>query len=79
MKDFTDDDFQSSAAQFDMDYLESISSEANADPSDLARKSLFVKFDPLVGTQSPRDKVTPVSKQRLIPQSQGWAVSMYCS
>ena len=71
MKDFTDDDFKSSAAQFDVDYLERISSETNADPSDLARESLFVKFDPLVGKQSPRGKVSPVNKQHLIPQSQG--------
>ena len=71
MKEFTDADFQSSAAQFDVDYLESISSKANADPSDLARKSLFVKFDPLVGRQSPRGKVTSVNKQHLIPRSQG--------
>lgn len=75
MKDFTDADFQSSAAQFDVDYLENLSTEANADPSDLARKSLFVKFDPLVGTQSPRGKALPlvkqVNKQHFVPPSQG--------
>ncbi len=36
------------AAQFDVDYLEAISSEASADPNGLTRESLFVKFDPLV-------------------------------
>ena len=37
------------AGQFDVDYLEGISSEASAE-SELARKSLFVKFDPLVSS-----------------------------
>ena len=55
MNQFTDDDFKYSAAQFDVDYLESISSSTN---SDLSRKSLFVKFDPLMSGQSPRDRGT---------------------
>lgn len=74
MGEFTDQDFQYSAAQFDVDYLETISSEANSDPSELARKSLFVKFDPLVDQQLPgRRKATPPSKSksRLIPKSEG--------
>lgn len=63
MKDFTDEDFKYSSAQFNVDYLETISSEANSDPSELSRKSLFVKFDPLVDKQlSARKQVTPVSK-----------------
>lgn len=41
------------AEQFDVDYLEGISSEASADPNQLSRKSLFVKFDPLVGSSAP--------------------------
>lgn len=55
--EFTDDDFKYSAAQFDVDYLEGILSDANSDPNALSRKSLFVKFDPLVSQQSPRGKV----------------------
>lgn len=73
MKEFTDDDFKYSAAQFDVDYLENISSEATSDPSELARKSLFVKFDPLVGKQSPRGKIAPgtVNRAKLLPKSEG--------
>jgi len=56
--DFTDEDFQPySAAQFDLEYLEGISSEASADPSALSRKSLFVKFDPLMSAGSPKGRV----------------------
>lgn len=53
---FTDDDFKYSAAQFDVDYLEGISS-ANSDCNSLSRKSLFVKFDPLISQQSPKGNV----------------------
>lgn len=67
MNQFTDEDFKYSATQFDVDYLENISSEANSDPSELARKSLFVKFDPLVDKQLPgRGETTPAKKVRLI-------------
>lgn len=44
------------AAQFDVDYLESISSRENSEPSSLTRESLFVKFDPLVGKQALSNK-----------------------
>lgn len=71
MKEFTDNDFKYSAAQFDMDYLENITSETNSDLSDLARQSLFVKFDPLVGRQSPRVNVAPANKSHLVPKSDG--------
>lgn len=70
MKEFTDEDFTYSAAQFDVDYFESISSESNSDPSDLARKSLFVKFDPLVGKQSSKGRGTP-KKVQMVPTSPG--------
>lgn len=43
-----------------MDYLERISSETNDDPNELSRKSLFVKFDPLVG--KPTVPVSTASK-----------------
>lgn len=39
------------AAQFDVDYLERISTDVS-EPSALTRQSLYVKFDPLVGTES---------------------------
>ena len=71
MKEFTDDDFKYSTAQFDVDYLETIASEANSDPSDLTRKSLFVKFDPLVGNQSPKGKISPKTVHQ-IPKSDGY-------
>lgn len=71
MKEFTDDDFKYSAAQFDVDYFETIASETNSDPSDLTRKSLFVKFDPLVGNQSPMGKISPPKKVHQIPRSDG--------
>ena len=72
MSNFTDDDFKYSTTQFDVDYLERITSEANSDPSELSRKSLFVKFDPLVDKHlSEKDQATPVSKVRLIPKSDG--------
>ncbi len=41
------------AAQFDVDYLEGITSNS-VQSSDLTRQSLYVKFDPLVGTNSPK-------------------------
>ena len=41
-----------SAAQFDVDYLERISTNG-PEPSALTRQSLYVKFDPLVGKDSP--------------------------
>ena len=69
MKEFTDDDFKCSSAQFDVDYLEKISSsEGGSNPTDLARESLYVKFDPLVSRQSPKGKRSPV-KARSIPKS----------
>ncbi|XP_064382313.1 transforming acidic coiled-coil-containing protein 3-like isoform X2 [Halichondria panicea] len=54
MEDYglTDQDFQGNAAQFDIEYLEHISSDPS-EPSELARQSLYVKFDPLVGDNSP--------------------------
>ena len=36
-----------------MDYLERISSDVS-EPSALTRQSLYVKFDPLVGRDSPK-------------------------
>lgn len=71
MKDFTDDDFKYSAAQFDMDYLEKISSEGNSNSSDLARESLYVKFDPLVSRQSPKTTSGKANRNRSIPKSDG--------
>ncbi|XP_064383174.1 transforming acidic coiled-coil-containing protein 3-like isoform X2 [Halichondria panicea] len=56
---FTDEDFQYSAAQFDVDYLEHIVTD-RSEPSELTRQSLYVKFDPLVGTNSPKvNKILP--------------------
>lgn len=53
MNEFSDSDFQGSAAQFDVDYLESIQNKNPTHMSALARESLYVKFDPLVsGSQS---------------------------
>lgn len=49
MKEMSDDDFQGSAAQIDIDYLEKISGKTNPQASALTRESLYVKFDPLVG------------------------------
>ncbi len=45
------------AAQFDIGYLEHISSDPS-EPSELARQSLYVKFDPLVGGNSPNQTVS---------------------
>lgn len=70
MKEFTDEDFTYSVAQFDVDYFEGISSESNSDPSDLARKSLFVKFDPLVGKPSSKGRGAP-KKVQMVPMSPG--------
>lgn len=72
MQQFTDDDFKFSAAQFDVDYLENIASDANSDSNDLSRKSLFVKFDPLVSRRSPRNKITPNHRVNMIPKSEGY-------
>lgn len=69
MNEFTDDDFKYSAAQFDVDYLETVSSEDISDHSDLSRKSLFVKFDPLVEKRAKGG--APANKVQLIPKSEG--------
>ncbi len=75
MNQFTNDDFKYSATRFDMDYLENLNSEANSDPSDLSRKSLFVKFDPLIDKESPRSDVPIKNEDQLvhnsIPNSKG--------
>ena len=73
MKDFTDDDFKNSTAQFDVDFLENISSQGTSNASELARESLYVKFDPLVGRTSPKGKGTPAKAKRtgMIPRSDG--------
>ena len=74
---FTDDDFKYSSAQFDTDYLENLSSEANTDPSSLSRKSLFVKFDPLVSGQLPKGKEPPKKATFItnaIPRSEGYVL-----
>lgn len=55
MNEFSDQDFQGSAVQLDVDYLEKVSS-TTSEPSALARQSLYVKFDPLVGGGSPRGR-----------------------
>ena len=44
------------AAQFDVDFLEKLSSEESSNASNLARESLFVKFDPLVDKQPVSNK-----------------------
>ena len=54
------------ASQFDVDYLERLESSAPSEggsSSSLARESLYVKFDPLVGRPSPDS----VHKQRTPP------------
>ena len=53
---FTDDNFKYSAEQFDVDYFEGLSS-TNSGCNSLSRKSLFVKFDPLINQLSPRGTV----------------------
>lgn len=61
MNEFGDDEFQNSVAQFDVDFLERMSSKNNAVPvSSLARESLYVRFDPLVGGRhSPKQGIVP--------------------
>ncbi len=49
----TDLVYTCTAAQFDVDYLEGITSDGTQS-NDLTRQSLYVKFDPLVGTNSPK-------------------------
>ncbi|XP_065919444.1 transforming acidic coiled-coil-containing protein 3-like [Dysidea avara] len=48
---FTDDDFQTTAAQLDMDYLERLNPTSSDEAVPWSRESLYVKFDPLVGSQ----------------------------
>ncbi|CAI8031405.1 Transforming acidic coiled-coil-containing protein 3 [Geodia barretti] len=57
MNEFSDQDFQGSAAQFDIGYLENIANKNPSHVSALTRESLYVKFDPLVaGGQSSSHK-----------------------
>jgi hypothetical protein len=69
MNEFSDADFQThAAAQFDIDYLEKLSSHNHPSiPSALTRESLYVKFDPLVGPMSTNKQLTAISHS--IPQS----------
>ena len=72
MEQFSDSDFQSNVQQLDVDYLEKLGSAHSSQSSSLARESLYVKFDPLVGTASPRRPVQKISKA---PSKQLKAVS----
>lgn len=51
---FNDDDFQTTSAQLDIDYLERLNPSTNDEALlALSRQSLYVKFDPLVGGPQP--------------------------
>ena len=54
-----------------MDYLESLKTETSADISALTRQSIYVKFDPLVSTQSSKSATAQTHMQDVALGNQG--------